>query len=143
MVALSSTQRVSIKSGSYPRSIFLQTGHFKGTVNGSLTVDTPLYNITHYNSGTRGDWVPLLHNLCLIYNLFQLRGRLAPNGWKYSWTTAELWESLRAAVLVFTEEKLSVNDGTSPAPSNPQNRAVSWTALRYLLGEVGTKISII
>ena len=55
-------------------------------------------------------------------------------------TAIQTLQSLRAAVLVFNEDKLAVNDGTSPVPSNPQNRAVSWTALRYLLGEVSLEI---
>lgn len=54
-------------------------------------------------------------------------------GWVVMWSISQ---SFRAAVLVFTEDKQLVPDGTSPAPSNPQPKAVSWTALRYLLGEV-------
>jgi len=81
--------------------------------------------------------VPLLHNLCLIYNLFQLRGRLAPNGWNYKWTSSDLWESFRAAALEFSDSGQTSFESSSPAPSNPHiGKTVSWTALRYILGEV-------
>eukprot|EP00116_Pleurobrachia_bachei_P001844 sb/3462106/ len=89
-------------------------------------------------AGTRNDWLPLLHNLCLIFNLFQLRGKLAPNGWNYNWTSSELWESFRVVALEFTEDL--PGEGHSPVPTSQaahgQSKAVSWTSLRYLLGEV-------
>ena len=104
-------------------------GHYQFLRDGvirSLTWITP----EHVLAITRPDWLPLLTNICLLHNVLQLRGKLAPNGWSYKWSSVELCEALRIAVREFSETKVVVSN--SPVPTKHQG----WSALRYCLSEL-------
>nr|CAB3238692.1 dynein heavy chain 8, axonemal-like [Phallusia mammillata] len=88
------------------------------------------------NSSSRPEWLPCLHNVCLLHGAIRLRGRLPSSvGWQQPEIFSELnCEQLKAAVAAVTREFVDIQSG-SEGGGNIMLRNISWSSLRSQVSE--------
>ncbi|CAF3351101.1 unnamed protein product [Rotaria sp. Silwood1] len=94
---------------------------------------------------SKPEWIPLLHNLCYLHCVLNLRTRFAQAGWDLptltSFTNVELTSAFQVAAREFALSDQSIvrleSAHTSSAVSTEANiRPLSWTSMRYALSEL-------
>lgn len=94
---------------------------------------------------SKPEWIPLLHNLCYLHCVLNLRTRFAQAGWDLpsvtSFSNVELTAALQVVAREFALSDQSMarleSAHTGSAVSNDANiRQLSWTAVRYELSEL-------
>lgn len=94
---------------------------------------------------TKSEWIPLLHNICYLHCLLNLRTRFAQAGWDLPgftlYTNVELTSAFQVAAREFALCDQSFvrleSAHTSSVVSNEANvRQLSWSSIRYALSEL-------
>ncbi|CAK8694917.1 unnamed protein product [Clavelina lepadiformis] len=117
-----------------------------------LVVDTPKgmkdnllrFVTTHLdseviNSSSRPEWLPCLHNACLLHGAVRLRARLPSCvGWQQQEAFHDInSEQLSASIAVVTREFHDILVGSSgDTATNVMLRNISWSGLRYQIAEL-------
>ncbi|CAF0936921.1 unnamed protein product [Rotaria sordida] len=94
---------------------------------------------------SKPEWIPLLHNICYLHCLLNLRTRFSQAGWDLptltSFTNVELTSAFQVVAREFALSDQSIvrleSAHTSSAVSTEANiRPLSWTSIRYALSEL-------
>ncbi|CAF0874114.1 unnamed protein product [Rotaria sordida] len=94
---------------------------------------------------SKPEWIPILHNICYLHCLLNLRTRFSQAGWDLptltSFTNVELTSAFQVVAREFALSDQSIvrleSAHTSSAVSTEANiRPLSWTSIRYALSEL-------
>ena len=94
---------------------------------------------------SKSEWIPLLHNICYLHCVLNLRTRFGQAGWYLpnltSFTNVELTSAFQVIAREFslsdqTLVRLESAHTTSVISSEPNVRQLSWSAIRYALAEL-------
>ncbi|RDD45872.1 Dynein heavy chain 5, axonemal [Trichoplax sp. H2] len=88
-----------------------------------------------FKTSQRSEWIPLLHNLCLLHSSLRLRTRYKNRGWNapydLEWSNSEFWQAIEFFRREFANIGVLESSGGATGVKN-----ITWTGLRTMLSEV-------
>eukprot|EP00794_Sanderia_malayensis_P000407 gene407-1042_t len=121
--------------------IFVDTP--KMSLKSSLTRNFSWIDPEVWKKSMRNEWLPLLHNACMLHSTLRLRHRFSFVGlnrpYEFDFPVSKLWQSFRVLVDEFSETQTQSSADGSPGstPVQSQNqRNVQWNGIRYMLSEI-------